>query len=55
MTEIVAGWREHLPHAVPLPHPSWRNNAWLKANAWFGTDLLPVLRQEVRRMLAASG
>ena len=29
---------------VPLPHPSWRNNAWLKANPWFETETLPLLR-----------
>lgn len=37
---------------IALPHPSWRNNHWLKANPWFETDLLPALRAEVRRLLA---
>ena len=32
---------------IPLPHPSWRNNAWLKANPWFETETLPVLRATV--------
>jgi uracil-DNA glycosylase len=32
------------PVVVPLPHPSWRNNAWLKRNPWFEAELLPVLR-----------
>jgi uracil-DNA glycosylase len=32
---------------VPLPHPSWRNTGWLKANPWFETDVLPVLRDKV--------
>jgi uracil-DNA glycosylase len=36
---------------LPLPHPSWRNNAWLKKNSWFDEDLIPVLRREVRRLL----
>lgn len=31
-----------------LPHPSWRNNAWLKKNSWFETDTLPRLREAVR-------
>ncbi len=49
-------WREHLeaprhPKVLPLPHPSWRNNAWLKKNPWFEAELLPVLRREVRRLL----
>jgi len=56
MTEIVKGWRSLLeapsrPRYAPLPHPSWRNNAWLAANPWFATELLPALRREVRRLL----
>lgn len=35
------------PRFLPLPHPSWRNNAWLRRNPWFETELLPVLRREV--------
>ncbi len=34
-----------------LPHPSWRNTAWLKRNPWFEADVLPVLRREVRGRL----
>ena len=49
-------WRKHLrrttrPRILPLPHPSWRNNAWLKRNPWFEEELLPVLRSEVRKLL----
>jgi len=48
-------WRKHFrrkmrPRVLPLPHPSWRNNAWLKRNPWFEEDLLPVLRREVRKL-----
>jgi hypothetical protein len=35
----------------PLPHPSWRNTAWLKRNPWFEAELLPVLRARVREVL----
>lgn len=57
MTEIVGRWREQLgaaakPRRMALPHPSWRNNAWLSANIWFERDLLPELQREVRRLLA---
>jgi uracil-DNA glycosylase len=48
--ETVAGWRRWQgmkPVMIPLPHPSWRNNAWLKKNPWFEAELLPVLRKEV--------
>lgn len=56
LQETMLGWREHLkrkrrPRVLPLPHPSWRNNAWLKENPWFETELLPMLRREVRRLL----
>jgi len=57
MTQIVGGWREQLaasemPRRIALPHPSWRNNAWLSANTWFERELLPELRREVNRRLA---
>ncbi|MBI1261488.1 MAG: uracil-DNA glycosylase family protein [Rhizobiales bacterium] len=51
LTETVAAWREYLPYFLPLPHPSWRNNAWIKKHPWFEAELLPVLRQEIRRQL----
>jgi uracil-DNA glycosylase len=51
MTETVAAWREHPSHLLPLPHPSWRNTGWLKSNAWFERDLLPVLRQRVANLM----
>lgn len=48
VTSTVAAWRDHLPDALPLPHPSWRNTSWLKKNPWFEADLLPVLRARVQ-------
>jgi uracil-DNA glycosylase len=51
MTETVQAWRDHAPRFVPLPHPSWRNTAWLKRNPWFEIDLLPELRQRVSNLL----
>lgn len=51
VTETVRGWRDHLPGAIPLPHPSWRNTAWLKKNPWFEAELLPVLRAKVKEVL----
>jgi uracil-DNA glycosylase len=56
MTEIVASWRTLLaarsrPRYVPLPHPSWRNNAWITAHPWFERELLPHLRREISKLL----
>ena len=55
LQETMLDWRKHFrrkmrPRVLPLPHPSWRNNAWLKRNPWFEEDLLPVLRREVRKL-----
>ena len=56
LTEMVQNWQaihdvRRTPRIIPLPHPSWRNNAWLKANPWFDRELLPFVRQEVARLL----
>ncbi len=51
LTETVAHWRDYAPRFFPTPHPSWRNNAWLKKNPWFETELLPVLREKVKKAL----
>jgi uracil-DNA glycosylase len=55
LTATVERWREIFdtkarPRLMPTPHPSWRNNAWLKRNPWFDEELLPVLRTEVARL-----
>ena len=52
VTQRVQNWRDHLPDAIPLPHPSWRNTGWLKKNPWFENELLPVLRDRVATVLA---
>jgi uracil-DNA glycosylase len=51
LTETVKHWREYAPDFLPLPHPSFRNNAWLKRNPWFDTEILPWLRQRVSELL----
>ena len=52
MTETVRAWREYLPGALPLPHPSWRNTGWLKRNPWFEDEVTPYLRARLADMLA---
>lgn len=52
MTDTVKAWREYAPSIVPLPHPSWRNTAWLKRNPWFEAEVEPYLRRRVADMLA---
>ncbi|WP_073250506.1 uracil-DNA glycosylase family protein [Shimia gijangensis] len=51
VTATVTGWRDHAPARFPLPHPSWRNTAWIRKNPWFETDLLPELRARIKEVL----
>ena len=53
MTETVRAWRDYPPAALPMPHPSWRNSAWLKRHPWFEAEALPYLRERVGLILAA--
>jgi uracil-DNA glycosylase len=47
VSAIVRDWRAHWPALVPLPHPSPRNNRWLREHPWFERELLPVLRERI--------
>jgi len=54
LTETVQAWQEYWPTVLPLPHPSPRNNFWLKKNPWFENDVIPPLRQKVSQILAVA-
>ncbi|MBF9251719.1 uracil-DNA glycosylase family protein [Pontibacter sp. 172403-2] len=54
LTETVANWHEYLPRYMPLPHPSPRNQFWLRRNPWFEADAVPALQQLVRELLQQS-
>lgn len=45
-------WQTYAPDVFVLPHPSWRNSGWLNKNPWFERQLLPVLRDRVKQVLA---
>jgi len=51
LTETVRNWRSHWPRVLPLPHPSPRNNIWLKANPWFVREVVPRLQARVSEIL----
>lgn len=51
LTQIVSNWKSYYPDITPLPHPSPRNNRWLKNNPWFEKELLPQLKTQVSRLL----
>lgn len=49
--ETVRAWRDYPTDVMPLPHPSWRNTAWLNRNPWFEAELVPELRRRVSFVL----
>lgn len=51
VTQRVAAWRDYAPRVFPLPHPSWRNTAWLRRNPWFEAELVPELRTQIQRLM----
>lgn len=54
VTATVQSWRSHWPDIVPMPHPSPRNNIWLRRNPWFESELLPLLRARVAQVLKSA-
>lgn len=51
VTDIVRAWQQFWPQHLPLPHPSPRNNIWLKKNPWFDAEVLPALRSRVDNLI----
>lgn len=51
LTATVMAWRELMPTHLALPHPSGRNNGWLKRNPWFEAEVLPLLRERVSGLI----
>ncbi len=51
LTGTVKAWQEFWPDNLPLPHPSPRNNIWLKKNKWFESDILPNLQARIEAIL----
>jgi len=53
VTETVAAWRDTWPAVVPMPHPSPRNQLWLRRNPWFVEEVVPRARERIHRLLPA--
>jgi uracil-DNA glycosylase len=51
VSRLVENWQQHWPRRLPLPHPSPRNNIWLKKNPWFETMVVPVIRARITHLL----
>ncbi|MEX1035009.1 MAG: uracil-DNA glycosylase family protein [Sneathiella sp.] len=55
LTETVATYLQYAPDILPLPHPSWRVQGWMKKNDWFEAEVVPHLRQRVSTLLEERG
>jgi uracil-DNA glycosylase len=51
LTETVENYKSYLPQFFVLPHPSPRNNIWMKKNPWFKATILPDLKEAVRKLI----
>lgn len=51
LTETVKNYKNYLPQYFVLPHPSPRNNIWMKKNEWFKAEIVPELKQVVNDIL----
>lgn len=51
LTETVKNWNDYGPDFLPMPHPSPRNTLWLKKNKWFETDVIPIMRDAIHRLV----
>lgn len=51
VTERVRAWRDYWPEVLPTPHPSPRNNIWLRRHPWFEEEVVPALRERVAQLL----
>ena len=47
LTERIRNWRSDQIQFLPLPHPSPRNNIWLKRNSWFENEVLPQMQKRI--------
>lgn len=51
LTQTVKAWKNYAPDLIPLPHPSPRNNIWLRKNPWFEAQVIPALKKRVKSLL----
>ena len=51
LTETVRAWKEYWPEMLVLPHPSPRNNIWLKKNPWFEKTVIPSVQERIATIL----
>ncbi|MEP3890565.1 MAG: uracil-DNA glycosylase family protein [Hellea sp.] len=52
LTERVSRWKTYMPSRLVMPHPSPRNNRWLKRNPWFEAEVVLELQKSVTKLLS---
>ncbi|NHN38524.1 uracil-DNA glycosylase family protein [Pseudomaricurvus alcaniphilus] len=53
LVQRVRRWQDYWPELLPMPHPSPRNNRWLRNNPWFEAEVVPALQERVKDILGA--
>ncbi|GIU17621.1 uracil-DNA glycosylase family protein [Shewanella sp. MBTL60-007] len=51
VTQSVANWQELWPSTLVMPHPSPRNNIWLKRHPEFEQQIIPQLQKRVMSLI----
>ncbi|MGY5355790.1 uracil-DNA glycosylase family protein [Wenyingzhuangia sp. IMCC45467] len=51
LTETVKNHQIYLPEYMVLPHPSPRNNIWIKKNEWFIKNNIPYLKKIINSII----
>lgn len=54
LTDRLKNWQDYQPRYLVLPHPSPRNNIWLKKHPWFEEQVLPAMQRIISRELSVS-
>jgi uracil-DNA glycosylase len=50
LTDRVRRWQDFAPTYWPTPHPSPRNQFWLRRNPWFEEEVVVALRKSVAQL-----
>lgn len=51
LTDRCRDWQRYSPQFLVFPHPSPRNNIWLKKNSWYEEEVIPAMRARVHNIL----
>lgn len=54
LAETVRSYKEYVPEFFPMPHPSPRNQNWLKNNSWFEQENIPYLQKYISEKIKES-